>query len=422
MLHLLSALKETLPLFDSILHLGAGPEFQESLYALLPSKKYILVDADPDTAEELRNQIANRPIQVLETLVAPTAGKKTFRCYSLRSWNGLFPLGPIQEVYPRAKLTRTIQIEARSAAEFLDSLQFDPVGKRRALILGVPGLEADLLASCGDRIAQLFDWILLSAAGPLRPDGAKQLADTLLTLEKLHFCMVSQDDQQDQLLHQALFKRDEKSLALAARTKERDTLAAEKQALEARLSTLVSEKDAIAKERELFQKDLAAAKSQVAETEKKRADLEMQRTKERDTLVAEKQALEARLSALDAEKKGLVAGRELLQKDLAAAKSQVTETEKKRADLEMQRTKERDTLVAEKQALEARLSTLVSEKDAIAKERDQLKKTAGDRASRIAELEAQVADQAERQKLIDEQMIRAETQLEMLKEFLKPAF
>jgi uncharacterized coiled-coil protein SlyX len=58
----------------------------------------------------------------------------------------------------------------------------------------------------------------------------------------------------------------------------------------------------------------------------------------------------------------------------------------------------------------------------LVKERDQLKKTAGDRAARIAELEAQIADQAERQKQIDEQMVRAETQLEMLKEFLQPAF
>ena len=60
--------------------------------------------------------------------------------------------------------------------------------------------------------------------------------------------------------------------------------------------------------------------------------------------------------------------------------------------------------------------------EAAAKERDALKKTASDRAGRIAELEAQVSDQAERQKQIDEQMIRAETQLEMLKEFMQPAF
>ena len=60
--------------------------------------------------------------------------------------------------------------------------------------------------------------------------------------------------------------------------------------------------------------------------------------------------------------------------------------------------------------------------EAAVKERDQFKKTASDRAARIAELEAQVADQAERQKQIDEEMIKAEAQLEMLKEFMRPSF
>jgi chromosome segregation ATPase len=111
------------------------------------------------------------------------------------------------------------------------------------------------------------------------------------------------------------------------------------------------------------------------------------------------------------ERAALGSERDALKKDLEAAKLGAAETEKKRADLAVQidlRTKERDQTRTERETL--------------VKERDQLKKTVGDRASRITELEAQVADQADRQKLIDEQMVRAETQLEMLKEFLQPAF
>jgi chromosome segregation ATPase len=52
---------------------------------------------------------------------------------------------------------------------------------------------------------------------------------------------------------------------------------------------------------------------------------------------------------------------------------------------------------------------------------NQLKTSSSDRASRIADLESQVADQAERQREIDEQMVRAEAQLEMLKEFMRPS-
>jgi chromosome segregation ATPase len=81
------------------------------------------------------------------------------------------------------------------------------------------------------------------------------------------------------------------------------------------------------------------------------------------------------------------------EKDLAAARDNLT--------------KERDQARAER--------------DNIAKERDALKKTASDRAMRIAELEAQVSDQAERQKQIDEEMAKAEGQLHMLKDFLRPS-
>jgi hypothetical protein len=61
---------------------------------------------------------------------------------------------------------------------------------------------------------------------------------------------------------------------------------------------------------------------------------------------------------------------------------------------------------------------LAAKLDNLTKERDALKKTATDRALRIAELEAQVADQAERQKQIDEEMTKAEGQLDMLKGLL----
>ena len=107
----------------------------------------------------------------------------------------------------------------------------------------------------------------------------------------------------------------------------------------------------------------------------------------------------------------LATDRDAFQKELEASKASGAELEKKRAELAGQlevRTKERD---------QAR-----TEKDNLTKERDALKKTVGDRSARIAELEAQIADQAERQKQINEQMVRAETQLEMLKEFLQPAF
>jgi chromosome segregation ATPase len=225
------------------------------------------------------------------------------------------------------------------------------------------------------------------------------------------------------------FLKNKESLAeLDVRTKERDEqtkLASERQSeLEAALKAK-DEQTKLASER---QSELEAA---------------VKAKDEQTKLASERQSeLEAALKAKDEQTK-LASERQTalegLRKELEASKVSGGDVEKKRAELAGQLEK----LAAEKATLEARVTTLVTERDArtkerderakllsenqvalevAVKERDQFKKTAVDRASRIAELEAQVADQAERQKQIDEQMIRAETQLEMLKEFLQPAF
>jgi hypothetical protein len=112
------------------------------------------------------------------------------------------------------------------------------------------------------------------------------------------------------------------------------------------------------------------------EAEKKRAELAVQ-------LGASAKSQEAIAIECEAHKKGL-----------ETAKAQAMEAEKKRAEL-------------------------VAQIDVHIRDRDQNKKTANDRSARIAELEAQVADQAELQKLIDEQMARADAQLELLKDFMR---
>lgn len=58
---------------------------------------------------------------------------------------------------------------------------------------------------------------------------------------------------------------------------------------------------------------------------------------------------------------------------------------------------------------------------ALSAELDAAKKTAAEKTMHISQLEAQVADQAERQQLIDEQLVKAEGQLELLKDLLRPA-
>jgi hypothetical protein len=160
------------------------------------------------------------------------------------------------------------------------------------------------------------------------------------------------------------------------------------------------------------------------------------------TLLAEScQELESKNSSLAAKRDELSAEKDLFLAQLHNAQEELEqsflenrklrESQQKLATLESQHSElvaRNSSLVTSEQALAAKLAEaekdrqeLATARDGTARERDELKKTASERAMRIAELEAQVADLAERQNQIDAEMAKAEGQLDMLKDLLRPA-
>jgi chromosome segregation ATPase len=210
---------------------------------------------------------------------------------------------------------------------------------------------------------------------------------------------------------------------------------------------LVGERDGALREGEEL-------KAKVAELSKKRQDLEAKAqilVMERDQARGEREQIDASLKALAAERSDLrmkavdadakneyltqeiKETRTELAKLVAQNKSLFQELQKvqgelvKKASENSQLQDRQKSALAVRQDLETKIRTLTqkcdqarSERDAKANERDALKKIASDRAMRIAELEAQVADQANRQKQITEEMAKTEGQIEMLKDLLAP--
>jgi len=237
MTHLLTSLAVKPPKFDTLLHIGAGPDFDEALYQALPALRYILVEADAESAESIRNLADPKKFRIVEKLVAPEPGEKTFRRFSLPSLNGLLRLGGLQSIYPRAREVQTIATEAQTLSQLAAGLQLAH-GKEHALILNVPGLEADLLAEALGAGPFLFDWIFLTGAAPPLMDQAKPLVETLQLAGKHHFQIKTQDQNRDPLQPIAFLQRDRRALELQslrrerdARTKERDNAAKERDAL-----------------------------------------------------------------------------------------------------------------------------------------------------------------------------------------------
>ena len=127
------------------------------------------------------------------------------------------------------------------------------------------------------------------------------------------------------------------------------------------------------------------------------------------SLVAERDKLQARVKELESAAAEAVKERDTLKKTVSDRAMALEEIQGKHS-----------SLVAERVKLQARVKELESAAAEAFKERDTLKKTVSDRAIRIAELETLVADHASRQAQIDEELAKAEGQLEMLKELLRP--
>ena len=73
------------------------------------------------------------------------------------------------------------------------------------------------------------------------------------------------------------------------------------------------------------------------------------------------------------------------------------------------------------ESLKKSLEGIQTEKESLIKERDLLKKTETEKNTQITKLEGQVTNQENVQKQIQDEIAKAEAQLEMLKELIRPS-
>jgi chromosome segregation ATPase len=518
--------------FATVIHLGAGPYFDEVLYRDLRADRIILIEADPESATNLRESVKDPRIEVVEQLIAPEEGPHSFHRFTLPSLNGFFAAGEITRLYPRVREVEYLSLDGRTLRSVLSKVKADP-DLPNLLILDVTGLESALLRSLHPVDLEHLDWIIIcDAAHASLMEGASPLSEGLKILDKWHFSIKAREEESDSAssllvlgrdhrsmelqelrdqiselttqLQQANQERDnqtwyavereaaledlkkqladaqgaleaagkakeeqaklaaERHVALEALDKEleaskihcdaveskrnefasqNEKLAAEKAALDARLSALGTECDALTKEREEQAKLAVERQAALEDLKKQLADTKglleasIKSKEEQAKLASERQAvLEALNKQLADAKAALEAAGKAKEEQakLAAERQAVLEALNKqladaKAALEAagKAKEEQAKLAAERQAA---LNTALKARDENANalksqtsEINQLKKNTFDKSSRIADLEAQVEDQAERQRLIEDEMLKAETQLEMLKEFMLPS-
>ena len=373
---------------------GQGLEDFQSAAAVL------CVDARAECIEPLQKQFeASSNTTAVQAVIAARTGPTAFHCASKPDESALIPSESLQPLWRNLTTSRVDEVEARTLPDLLASLEPAPDFRCNWLVIDcLPALS--VLEGAG-RMVDDLDVVELRCVrdGAALEEAGARLESAEQWLEARGFRPVAQFEETHPQLCKAVYCRDvsrlqlklgslEDALARLKRTNEdelrlltvaRDGLTQDKTALTAERDGLAKERQTVVAERDTLSQAKAAAEQLAAERQAQVDALTSERqqlTAARDALTEEKAALTAERDGLAKERQTLAAERDTLAKAKAAA----------------------EQLAAERQK---QLDAINAEKTALANERDKLKKALSEYQYRL--------------QLLEEEMSKAEAQLELIK-------
>jgi FkbM family methyltransferase len=365
----------------TVVHVGAGATDLSS-YARLHAKRLVMVEGNADSAQALRAVEAPHIEQweIIDKAVAATAGPLTWHRYNVASLDGPVDAGPLVRHYPRLQQTAAESVQAVSVGQLLASLGLhssDQAGPH-VLVLDVPGQEMALIESLEPAALHSFDWLAVRGRGPAVDDGRVGVGHFAARLDSMHFERMPIAGDDDGLWTMALFR--------AARNRlDQEAAVAERNALAARVAQLEIE--------------LQNSRDQVMTLQPQAARAE--------ALHADSVRLEHELAGLRNEIAGL---RAELQTTTAARDEQ--------AHWHQENAKWAKSLSAEKERLMSEIDEAKRElaglRDGNTRLLQQIEQCRSDREA----IERRLADQATRQQLLDAEILKAQAQLELVKDVL----
>lgn len=382
----------------TVVHIGAGSGAMLECYAALKPARVILLEGDADTAAELLRSAVQCPwAEVLAHPVGVTGGPLEWRRYNLRRLNGPLQSGVLHSFYPRLRLVESRTVNARALSDVLAALQVATgAGGMNVLVLDVPGQEAALLDSLPHEALIQFDAVLLCGSREALPAWGTTAEQAVNQLQRACFDTVAADFDQEPLWpvtllrfnpqrHQAELLEQRLSVQMAALDVANGAL----KDLQAHLDA-VSQAKAVA--------DLTAADraSQIERLNQGKAQAE-QAANERAAQIEQLTGVRDEQAALAAER--------------------VTQLQAlTQAHDERGRLHEHAARAAE--SLHEANAKLKAESVALHGANDELRKKVENLEAAHAEMRQQVADSDTRQRLLDNEILKAEAQLELIKDVL----
>jgi len=361
---------------DCIVHLGAGADASADDYTVLRPKQLVLIEADPEAHTALAERFKDASgVTVIQALVGLATGVATFHRYTLPSLNAPLGLGRLRELYPRIEEIETISLQSSLLHEIWDEKS---LGARNLLILDVPGQEAAILRSMPPDFLDRFSDLLAVTAAQIWQEGAETAQTTLAALKE-HDFELERESGDDPAWPHFLLRHDSAKAALKQELEHRARLLVTKATQihqqSEQIAALTTERDDLSVRLAVRDAELADLvtrhTSQVTESEALRSDHSSLSTLH-SSLVAERDALAARVSSLESEKSSL----STLHSSLVAERDAlVTENAALRSEhsslftLHSSLVAERDALVTEREALHSDLSAKSTLLDVLTKGR-----------------------------------------------------
>lgn len=456
-----------------VVHLGAGSGAVVGRWQSLPAERrparLVLVEGDPEAAEMLRREAAALPwVQVVTTAVAPAAGPLAWHRFSLSAVNGPLDGSGLAAYYPRLRQLASTRVEAMTLGDVLAPLL--PADERDdgivVLAFDIPGQEAALLQSLPDELLQRCSAVAVRGCKVSPGPGGQPLDSTVASLRTRMFALAHAEHEREPLwplawlgfnrtalelqrLRATLTERETQVTALSneqaelrtqvqQRTSELEELRAKLAGRDEQLTTLASAHAGQQAQLQQGAEQLDGLRARLVQSEQHvvqattaleqlRADRSTELA-DRDRQIAELSKSrewhkrvgaerEARLDALVAQHAGVHEAQRALAAEVDALKPVAgrAEEQQRRAD-----------------QLAQELETLRDEAGKLKVQRDEFQKTSTEakrslsasrtqvamKQRRIEELEAELQQLRHSQGSLDDEIARAEGQLDLIKDLL----
>ncbi len=323
-----------------VVHLGAGSGAAISRWQGLPAQRrpahLVLVEGDAEAAESLHREAAGLSwVRVLATAVAPATGQVDWHRFSLAAVNGPLDGTGLAVYYPRLRRLASTRVNAVALAELLRPILSAPMSEDAPVVLAfdLPGQEFELLESLPEDVLQRCSEIVIRGCKEAPGPGGAPLDTAVASLRRRLFSLAHTEYEREPLWPLAWLRFDRSAFELRR-------LRAELTVREAQLAELTGDRTRQTEQlrlRDAEREDLLGKVSQAEQHASKTAAALAERDKRVDSLSRDHSSLQAQLQERAAETEALRASLTQMEQQKAELTATLAERDAQIAELSKSR-------------------------------------------------------------------------------------